>query len=116
MASLKQEARGTSRTAAGHSAARRYPVRCREPGHQAEAWDFVAAQVLGGWLLAETGLPPVSRVWPVWTHTRLHPSLATRCPLRRRRLGRPPEATAARAASTWRIPEAAAARAETMAY
>jgi len=37
---------------------------------QAGAWDFVAAQLLGGWGLTETGLSPVSHARLIWTHSQ----------------------------------------------
>ena len=36
---------------------------------QAGAWDFVTAQLLGGWGLPETGLSPVSHARLIWTHS-----------------------------------------------
>jgi hypothetical protein len=37
---------------------------------QAGAWDFVAAQLLGGWGLTETGLSPASHARLFWTHSQ----------------------------------------------
>ena len=46
---------------------------------QAGAWDFVAAQLLGGWGLTETGLSPVSHARLIWTHSQSYLA-PTSCP------------------------------------
>ena len=45
---------------------------------QAGAWDFVTAQLLGGWGLPETGLSPVSHARLIWTHSQAHLALTNR--------------------------------------
>ncbi len=45
---------------------------------QAGAWDFVTAQLLGGWGLTETGLSPASHARLIWTHSHRHLTPAQR--------------------------------------